>query len=229
MGEVFDGWPEKYEAWFQTPIGRLVWRYENDLVTEMLRPLPGEAILDAGCGTGVFTESLLAAGASVTGLEISLPMLATAREKLAEYRFRSVRGDMTALPFPDDTFDKVVSITAVEFVEDAGRAVGEAFRVTKPDGSIVVATLNRLSPWATQRKEAGMKGHRIFDHTTFRSPAEVAALSPVSGVTRTAIYFDRDEDPDRAQAIEEQGRSSGPSTGAFLVARWVKTAPATKS
>ena len=54
MAELFDDWPEKYDLWFETPIGRLIKKYERDLVLEMLRPEQGERILDAGCGTGVW-------------------------------------------------------------------------------------------------------------------------------------------------------------------------------
>jgi len=63
------------------------------------------------------------------------------------------------------------------------------FRVTKPGGIIVVATLNSLSPWANRRKEAGKKGHPIFRHALLRSPEEIAALSPVEGIIQTAIHF----------------------------------------
>ena len=47
MTEIFDDWPEKYDQWFETPIGRLVKKYESELVLEMLRPERGERILDA--------------------------------------------------------------------------------------------------------------------------------------------------------------------------------------
>ncbi|MGZ3649412.1 MAG: class I SAM-dependent methyltransferase, partial [Syntrophales bacterium] len=52
---IFDEWPEKYDRWFTTPIGSLVRKYENELILDFLNPAPGETILDAGCGTGVFT------------------------------------------------------------------------------------------------------------------------------------------------------------------------------
>jgi SAM-dependent methyltransferase len=73
--EIFDDWPDKDDQWFETPIGRLVKKYESQLVLEMLRPQQGERILDAGCGTGIFTLDVLAVRAQVVGLELSLPML----------------------------------------------------------------------------------------------------------------------------------------------------------
>lgn len=222
MENIFDPWPVKYDQWFQTPIGRLVEEYESGLILELLQILPGERILDAGCGSGLFTRHLLAAGAQVEGLEISLPMLRRAKERSAGYPFRSIQGDMLHLPFQDNRFDKFLSVTAIEFIEDAGAAVQEAFRVTKPGGSIVVATLNSLSPWASRRKEAAKKGHPLFKHAVFRSPGEMKGLAPIEGIVKTAIHFQRDEDPRLAKEVEEAGRLEGLMTGAFLAARWAK-------
>lgn len=129
--DFFAEWPEKYNRWFETPIGRLVKEYEGRLLLEMARPERGEEILDVGCGTGIFTADLLAAGSKVTGLEISFPMLLGAGRKAAGHPFRMVLGNMRRLPFTDGSFDKTVSVTAIEFLdEDARNALAEMFRVT---------------------------------------------------------------------------------------------------
>ncbi len=223
MENIFNTWPEKYDQWFQTLIGRLVEEYEVKLILEMLQIVPGQRILDAGCGTGVFTRHLLTAEAQVDGLEISLPMLKRAKEKLVGYPFRSIQGDMLHLPFQDNRFDKFLSVTAIEFIEEAGAAVQEAFRVTRPGGCIVVATLNSLSPWASRRKEAARKGHPLFRQAIFRSPAEIRALTAIEGTVKTAIHFGKDEDPLKARAVEEAGQSEELMTGTFLAIRWIKT------
>lgn len=222
MSEIFDPWPEKYDQWFETPIGRLVRNYERELILRMLKPERGELLLDAGCGTGVFTSDFLEAGAKVVGLELSRPMLGRAMVKLRGQRFLPVQGDMRNLPFAEASFDKTVSVTAIEFVEEAKVAVEEMFRVTKPGGIILVATLNSLSPWAHRRGESGKKGHPIFSHALFRSPEEMAALSPVKGVIETAVHFEKTEDPDVAQEIEKADRERGLNTGAFVAACWTK-------
>ena len=112
-GELFDPWPDRYDEWFETPVGALVKQYESRLTLDLLDPQSGEMILDAGCGTGVFTLDMLSLGPFIVGLDISVPMLARAEKKIKKQHFVSVAGDITALPFPDDTFDKVVSITAL--------------------------------------------------------------------------------------------------------------------
>jgi len=224
MTEIFDKWPEKYDLWFEEPIGRLVREVESGLLLKMTRPDRGELILDVGCGTGVFTLDFLAAGSRVVGLELSLPMLKRAGKKTAGRPFHMVRGDMAGLPFADESFDKTVSVTAIEFLEDARGGIAELFRVTRPGGLVVVATLNSLSPWAARRKAAAREGHAIFEHVRFRSPAEMAGLMPLPALTGTAVHFQKHDDPERAREIEKDGSAGELDTGAFLVVRWEKPA-----
>ncbi len=222
MAEIFDEWPEKYDQWFETPIGSLVKEYEGRLLIEMLRPAKGEHILDVGCGTGVFTSYLLAAGSIVTGLELSLPMLRRAGQKAAGKPFSTIQADMQALPFFDSSFDKTVSITAIEFLEDARSTIDEFFRVTRPGGLVAVATLNSLSPWATRRKASAQKGHPVFKHAKFRSPSEMADLSPFPAMIRSAVHFQKDDNPETAKLIESKGAAKRLESGAFLLACWEK-------
>jgi ubiquinone/menaquinone biosynthesis C-methylase UbiE len=219
---LFDDWPEAYDRWFTTPIGSLVKKYEANLLLDLLSPGPGELILDAGCGTGIFTLDILSHGSQVVGLDISLPMLMRAREKLRGYPFQMVLGDLLKLPFQENIFDKVVSVTALEFIEDAKGAVKELFRVTKKRGCVVVATLNSLSPWASRRKAEAKRKHTLFEKAVFRSPDELRSLTPLEGVVRTAIHFQKEDDPDRAEEIEHEGQKKGLNTGAFVAVRWEK-------
>jgi len=221
-GQLFDEWPEVYDRWFTTPIGSLVRKYEAELVLDLLKPKQGEIILDAGCGTGIFTTDILSSGSQVIGLDISLPMLIQAKKKLKEYPLWIILADMLNLPFPGSSFDKVVSVTALEFVEDAKGAIGELFRITKRGGCIVVATLNSLSPWASRRKAEAKERHTIFEKAIFRSPQELLSLASVEGVAKTAIHFQKEDEPERAVGIEREGQRKNLNTGAFVAVRWQK-------
>ncbi len=220
--QLFDDWPERYDRWFDTPVGKAVLKYEARLVLDLLRPVRGELILDAGCGTGLFTREFLVRGADVVGLDISLAMLRRALKTSEAFFPRMVTADMLLLPFADGVFDKTVSVTALEFIEDAKRAVAELFRVTKPGGSIVVATLNSLSSWAGRRREKARQDRgSVFNRVFFRSPAQLLGSAPVPGIVRTAIHFGKEEDSAKLDRIEREGW--GGETGAFIAARWEKT------
>ena len=220
--KVFDQWPDKYDAWFRTPIGQLIRKYESELIFRMLAPSSEERILDAGCGSGVFSGDLISAGSEVFGLDLSFPMLMRSAEKHAGKSLCLSQGRLEHLPFANDVFNKAVSITAIEFVEDASAALQELFRVTRPGGIIVVATLNSSGPWAERRKKSGEEGHPIFQKVRFRSSEEMTALSEMEGVVESAIHFRKEDSPEQAEKVEREGRRKGLKTGAFLAVRWRK-------
>lgn len=104
---------------------------------------PAESILDAGCGTGYFSRRFAADGHPVVGIDLD--------SAVASYASRSqspplswVVGDMTALPFPDRSFDCVIAVTALCFVEDEAKAVKEIIRVARR--RFALGLLNRDSP-----------------------------------------------------------------------------------
>jgi ubiquinone/menaquinone biosynthesis C-methylase UbiE len=217
--QLFDDWPERYDLWFKTPVGRAVLKYETELILDLLRPAHGEQILDAGSGTGIFTREFIGRGAAVTGLDISFAMLQRAAAKNLGPSYRGIAADMARLPFADTFFDKTVSVAALEFIADAKGAVSELFRVTKRGGVVVVATLNSLSPWAVRRgANARRDPESIFNRVFFRSPAQLLAAAPVGGIVRTAVHFDKEDDPADLERIER--KEQGLDTGALVAARW---------
>ncbi len=221
--QIFDDWPERYDRWFETPLGKAVLASERELIMALLRPEPGERILDAGSGTGIFTGAFIGRGADVVGLDISFAMLRRAQQKDASLARRVVAADMLNLPFRDGVFDKSVSVTAVEFIAAGRAAVAELFRVTRPGGIVVAATLNSLSPWADRRREdARHDSASVFNRVYFRSPAELLALAPAPGETRTAVHFGKDAPPSAWERLERQGQEQASERGAFVAARWQK-------
>lgn len=112
---------------------------------------PGERILDLACGFGTFSYLCAKRGAHVVGLDLSEICLQGAAEACAEFdldgSFYFVLGDVGSLPFPDGSFDKLISIDGLEhFTWSQKRAmVAEAARVLKPGGLFVIYTPNLLA------------------------------------------------------------------------------------
>ena len=129
---------------------------------------------------------------------------------------------MLSLPFPEGYFDKVVSVTAIEFIDDAECCIKELFRVTREGGYILVATLNSLSPWASERRAVAERENSIFERAVFRSPDEMRSFSQPDGVIKTAIHFQKGDDLAAAEEIERRSSLKGLNTGAFLAALWEK-------
>ncbi|MGV8840100.1 MAG: class I SAM-dependent methyltransferase [Bauldia sp.] len=103
----------------------------------------GEAVLDVGTGTGVVAISAARMGATVTGLDLTPPLLAAARENASIAGVGSVEwveGDAEKLPFPDHRFDVVLSQFGHMFAPRPDVATAEMHRVLKPGGRIAFAT-----------------------------------------------------------------------------------------
>ena len=96
---------------------------------ELLDPQPGEAILDLGCGDGVLTEKIVAAGAKVIGVDASEEMVAAAKARGVE----AYVADAQALDF-DTQFDAVFSNAALHWMLDPEAVAGSVFRALVPGG-----------------------------------------------------------------------------------------------
>ncbi len=125
-----------------------VWRFGLERRFELIRkhvPLEGRRILDIGCGIGTFVQRLRQFSPHVYGVDIdqervrqgamALPYLAVA---VSEH-----------LPFGDATFEVVLLHEVLEHVRDDRLTLGEAGRVTRPGGRIVIYCPNRLYPFET--------------------------------------------------------------------------------
>lgn len=101
----------------------------------------GTSLLDVGCGAG--GAELLAdqRGAAITGVDAAANSIELARARLPDADFRV--GSMEALPFDDGTFDAVLAVNAIQFVQDAERGLAELVRVCKPGGHVSVAIFGR--------------------------------------------------------------------------------------
>jgi 2-polyprenyl-3-methyl-5-hydroxy-6-metoxy-1,4-benzoquinol methylase len=97
-------------------------------------------VLDAGCGTGFFSQMADARGAAVTSLDVGEQLLAEVARKCDTER---VVGDLLALPFEDASFDVVICTEVIEHTITPQRAVAELARVLRPGGLLVLTTPNR--------------------------------------------------------------------------------------
>jgi len=118
-----------------------------------LGPLaPGSHVLDIGSGAG--TDSLIAAQmvapeGRVTGVDMTDEMLVKARAAAAEMgqdNVEFVAGEAEALPFPDESFDVVISNGVIDLIPDKDTAFNEIFRVLRPGGSIQIADVTLQNP-----------------------------------------------------------------------------------
>jgi ubiquinone/menaquinone biosynthesis C-methylase UbiE len=97
-------------------------------------------ILDVGIGTGRFAEYLKDSGFNVVGIDVSLSMMAKAREKRLQ---NLIQADAHLLPFRDQAFDGAVMIHILHLVRNWAEVVAEVGRVTR---NVIVAEIEGVQP-----------------------------------------------------------------------------------
>lgn len=117
----------------------------GDALIRAASPEPGEAVLDVGCGNGAVSLDMAARvgpQGSVTGVDLSPPMLATARRRAEERALGNVRfveDDAQIADLGEERFDLITSRFGVMFFDDPVEAFSNLARAAKPDGRLVFA------------------------------------------------------------------------------------------
>jgi SAM-dependent methyltransferase len=177
-----------YDRWYETPRGRWIGQREVRLLREGLGPHSGESLLDVGCGTGYFTRALagLLEG-PVVGVDVdpaSVHYASSRRVGRESYAVADARG----LPYAEASFDLVMSITALCFIDDEVAAVREIVRVARR--RVALGLLNRDSLLWLQKRRGGSSGYQGARwHTVSQARALLAGLGVNHIRARTAVHL----------------------------------------
>lgn len=143
----FDQWADSYDGWV-TSDDPVYFRYDTILerVLSLSGAARGKRVLDIGTGTGNLAARLLDLGAEVVGLDPSQKMLDKAAVKLkgrSGIELKRVEEPFLEIPYPDGSFDAVVSTYAFHHVHPGKKAacIREMMRVLKPGGTWVIGDL----------------------------------------------------------------------------------------
>ena len=136
---MFDRIAPVYDAMNRTMTAGLDRRWRRLTADAVVRP--GDAVLDACCGTGDLAIACGRAGGRVTGLDFSERMLERARRKAPELDW--IRGDLLDLPFDGASFDAATVGFGVRNVDDLARALSELRRVLRPGGRLGILEITR--------------------------------------------------------------------------------------
>jgi ubiquinone/menaquinone biosynthesis C-methylase UbiE len=109
----------------------------------------GERVLDLGCGAGPVLLELRRRGIQAAGLDYSEDMLANARQRLRDEGLDDgelIHGDCRHTPWPDASFDVIVCLGVISYVEHYEAILNEIARLLKPGGSALISFRNVFNP-----------------------------------------------------------------------------------
>jgi SAM-dependent methyltransferase len=205
--EPFDRHVDQYERWFEE--NHFTYASELEAVRALL-PGDGKGI-EIGVGTGRFAVPLDIR----LGVEPSPVMRAVAQSR----GITVVDGVAEALPFDDALFDFALMVTTICFLDNPAAAISEAYRVLKPEGSLLIGLVDRSSPLG--RKYERFKNENVFyREALFYSTDEVISLLKEGGFKDLA--FTQTIFQDLQEIHEMEPVKEGCGDGSFIVVRGVK-------
>ena len=100
-----------------------------------------DKVLECACGTGMFSVKIAPRAAELTATDFSDGMLKRTRKKCSKLSNVTVEhGDITALKYEDNVFDKAVAANVIHLLDNPKKAIDELKRVVKPGGMIIIPT-----------------------------------------------------------------------------------------
>ena len=177
IAQIFNDEVERYDAWYDTPGGRIL--FENELAAirtlwrEEFRPA-----LEVGVGTGRFAAAL--------GLEHGVDPASRALEIAAARGVTVANASGECLPYASGTFGVVVYLSTLCFAPSPRALFIEAARVLRPGGHILLGDFPADSAWGRFYAAKRDAGHPIFRYARFYSIGELVRVLGETGFTVTA-------------------------------------------
>ena len=202
IAQTFDKFCEDYDSWYSSSDGKLI---GNSELLAVKRVLPNGKGLEVGVSSGFFASAL----GIRFGIDPSEKCLMKARDRGVE----TILGVGESLPFENESLDFVLYAASLCFLKDPVAALGEAHRVLRPGGSVVLCFIPKESSWGKLYIKKKKSGRRFYEHATFFTNGEVEDL-----LLRTGFKLERGcctlfQKPDEVSKVENPVDGSHESAG----------------
>lgn len=189
---VFDSLASGYDAWFEEE-GRLIFASEIEALRQALPLLP-KPWIEVGVGSGRFAQTL---GIDI-GLDPSSKLLEMARNR----GISVFLGRGEEMPFQDGVFGTAFFVVTLCFVDSPRETLGEAARLLKSQGKVVLGLVLKESPWGQLYQRKKETGHRFYRYATFYSYGEIGVFLKQTGFSIEKIVSTLFQHPGGVNHIE---------------------------
>jgi len=203
--EVYDAIAESYAAgyWEENPFQA---HFEFPGTTALIPDVEGKRVLDAGCGSGEYTNWLVERGAEVVAVDVSEGMLAETAERVGDDVELRQTDLTTPLEFADDeAFDGVVSGSVIDHIADWDRLFAEFARVLAPGGFFVCSVRH---PMQNYLEYDDWNYFEVDPHTADWGAEVVNHRRPMSAVVNSllgaGLQLDELSEPQPTDAFAKQ-------------------------
>lgn len=142
---------QQQKTWSTGDFAMIAWNtvFPCELICEAVDVRAGQKVLDVATGSGNAALAAARRGCDATGIDYVPALIERARERAVAERVpaRFEVGDCEEIPFPDASFDAVLSVYGSMFAPDAQKAADELVRVCRPGGKIGLANWTPAGFW----------------------------------------------------------------------------------
>jgi ubiquinone/menaquinone biosynthesis C-methylase UbiE len=190
----------------------------TERLAEIIKPEPGDELLDVGCGVGIGAVYLAQQfGCRVAGVDITPRMIKRAQERAERHgvldRVEFRVADMHALPFEAASFTGAIAESVLTFSADKVQVVNELARVVQPGGMVAFTEAIWVQPPPADKADfmaraAGMP-HGILDHEEWQAIVETSGLQQIIAESHTVTARQESKNQYRRISLGDYLRTLG--------------------
>jgi SAM-dependent methyltransferase len=201
---LFERLAQRYDAWYEAPIGRVLFPLEVSCLAPLLAQTDRPR-LEVGVGSGRFAAALAA--------EVGVDPVAAPLQLAKSRGIAVVRGVGEQLPFRDGVFGAVLVVVTLCFADDPGRLLTEARRVLRDDGVLALGMVFADSAWGRWYRQKADRGHPFYSAAQFLTRAQVSGLLTAAGLRLVAARSTLVQPPSEQPHPEPVRDADDPSAG----------------
>ena len=183
--EYWSRFPDTYDKKMEYVVGK---ELRDEIVQELNRLTELGELVELGCGTGIFTETIVQKTKSMFATDLSDNLLAVARARIGDHPKVTIQKEnCMATSFPSETLDCVFMANLIHVVECPNALLHESYRILRKSGTLVIVTFTDHGMKVWEKVKMGLRFVKSWGkppaHTHSFTPESLASMMKDAGFT----------------------------------------------